>query len=1096
MLRGKKFMKKTRAGRVVTVQREHYLRDDIGCGFKSCTRCSQANTVLLPEATLLPDTNVVLHQMDVLESPAISNVIILSTVLAEVKHRSLVAHSRLRSLIADSDRRFYVFSNEHSRDTYIEQKPGESPNDRNDRAIRVATKWFMQHIAKYVNKVDEATADASATADGVSMGEAHVVLLTNDADNLAKAVAGGVQGYTVHEYVKRFIPDKSVADLLAHPSDESASLVEKQDEVEPFAPHLPTDQLEAALKGGRCVQGVFSASSENSREGFVRVRGKDGQFLVQGKDMNRAVQGDIVAVELLPKAEWRTPLDVVEEKAAVRVILQDGRVQDDEQDNNEPVPSARVVGIVRRRWRPYCGVLVADSPLAASATASSSATPGAPRDSRAAALFSPQDTRIPFVRIHTNQLDALKGNQLVVCIDSWPATSKFPIGHYVRTLGPIGDVNTETEVALLEHSVPFEPFSKAVLACLPDESYKVADYPEEIAKRRDLRHLDVCSIDPPGCTDIDDALHVRPLDNGNYEVGVHIADVTHFIRPNTAIDKEAAKRGTTVYLTNRRIDMVPGLLSSNLCSLRGGEERFAFSCMWELTPDAEVVRTDFAKTVIRSRVAMMYSEAQFRIDDKSDQTSLTKGLRVLNGLAKKLRARRLSQGALMLASTEVRFSLDSETHDPVELELKKAYETNSLVEEFMLLANVSTAAKIYDSFPQCAVLRRHPSPPQSNFEGLLKAAHSVGLELSTASSKELAYSLENAHLPGKDYINVLLRMLATRCMLQAVYFASGSVSQKDFQHYGLASPIYTHFTSPIRRYADVLVHRLLAAAIKADVTYPDLLDKDVSSAICQNLNQRNRMAQHASRASLELHSCIFFKGKFTFARGYITRVRKNAVQVLVPHFGLEGPIYFEAASALNDDNGDDDFASAASTGSKSKEAAKKRKQQKKSKVAGQAAVDLEYNAADFTLTVASGGVSEKLQVFDELIVRIEVDETDFQRRKIVIRLCSPAIPNVSVERQVDAEVLGGARDVEKVEENEGVAETSDVQSKSKHAQSGKDKQRQTPKQADSSMSTEVADGATASATKKPKGRASKKKKKAKSSTHEGTAMKKPKAKSN
>eukprot|EP00043_Microstomoeca_roanoka_P009857 m.93936 g.93936 ORF g.93936 m.93936 type:complete len:222 (-) comp14712_c2_seq8:1114-1779(-) len=166
--------------------------------------------------------------------------------------------------------------------------------------------------------------------------------------------------------------------------------------------------------------------------------------------------------------------------------------------------------------------------------------------------------------------------------------------------------------------------------------------------------------------------------------------------------------------------MVPGLLSSNLCSLRGGEERFAFSCMWELTPQAEIVRTEFTKSIIRSRVAMMYSEAQMRIDDQSDTSSLTEGLRVLNSLAKKLRRRRIERGALMLASTEVRFSMD-ETNDPVDMKIKEQYDTNSLVEEFMLLANVSTAEHIFQHFTQCAVLRRHPAPPPSNFEPLLKA---------------------------------------------------------------------------------------------------------------------------------------------------------------------------------------------------------------------------------------------------------------------------------------------------------------------------------------------------------------------------------------
>eukprot|EP00043_Microstomoeca_roanoka_P009859 m.93937 g.93937 ORF g.93937 m.93937 type:complete len:220 (-) comp14712_c2_seq8:346-1005(-) len=194
-------------------------------------------------------------------------------------------------------------------------------------------------------------------------------------------------------------------------------------------------------------------------------------------------------------------------------------------------------------------------------------------------------------------------------------------------------------------------------------------------------------------------------------------------------------------------------------------------------------------------------------------------------------------------------------------------------------------------------------------------------------------------------------MLATRCMMQAVYFSSGTVPQDEFKHYGLASPIYTHFTSPIRRYADVLVHRLLAAAIGADITYPDLLDKDKIAVVCDRLNIRNRMAQYAARASTELQCCLFFKNRPTAATGYITRVRKNAIQVLVPTFGVEGPVYFDPLNADAE------------------------------------APALKFDAEHLTLTVTSpaDGKVTSFKVFDEVVVRIEVDESDYQRRRYMRR---------------------------------------------------------------------------------------------------------------
>jgi len=315
------------------------------------------------------------------------------------------------------------------------------------------------------------------------------------------------------------------------------------------------------------------------------------------------------------------------------------------------------------------------------------------------------DRRIPKIRIRTRQAHALMGKRIVVAVDSWGRNSLYPFGHFVRDLGDIGDRNTETEVLLLEHDVPYMPFSQQVLNDLPPEgeNFKITD--EELKKREDLRHLDICSIDPPGCTDIDDALHVRPLDNGNYEVGVHIADVTYYVKPNTAMDREAAKRGTTVYLVDKRIDMLPALLGTNLCSLRSNVDRLAFSCIWELTPEAEIVNVHFTKSVICSKASLTYEEAQNRNDDLRMTDNISKSIRILNNLAKKLKKKRINNGALTLASPEVRFNLENDSQDPVDVEMKELKETNALVEEFMLLANISVAKKIHSKYPESSLLR-------------------------------------------------------------------------------------------------------------------------------------------------------------------------------------------------------------------------------------------------------------------------------------------------------------------------------------------------------------------------------------------------------
>eukprot|EP00037_Helgoeca_nana_P036307 m.10789 g.10789 ORF g.10789 m.10789 type:complete len:1012 (+) comp7149_c0_seq1:34-3069(+) len=939
MLKSKRFVKKTKRGAVLTVTAEHYLRKDIWCGYTHCTVCKNAAPKLGDGDVLVPDTNIVLHNLDLLENAAIDNVVLLSTVLDEVKHRDMGAYTRVRAMVAHPTRHFHVFTNEHFKPTYIDKLEGESPNDRNDRAIRVAAKWYAEHVHEalsggLVQPVDD--------SDSVS----RVVLLTNDADNRAKANADGLYAVSMRDYVTKDLKCSELEDLLPIAASAAGGLADEgameEDAGAPavvHTPYLSPAAIQAGIQSKALLKGTFHASKDASGEGYVSVRGHDRPVLVVGNKMNRAVDRDTVVVRILDHRDWVRPSDMAEIAGAATVVPGGESDLPATSASSGAQANGAVVGIIRRAWRPYCGVLL------------QSDNPG-----RRFHLFQPYNRQVPRVRIQTRQAASFEGKRIVVAIDGWSAGSRYPQGHYVRTLGDAGDVDVETDVVLIEHEVPYEPFSDAVLGEMPAQDWTVP--PEAYEKRRDLRDLNICSVDPPGCTDIDDALHARTLPSGNIEVGVHIADVTHFIRPGTFADLEAAKRSTTVYLTRRRIDMVPGVLSSNICSLRGEVERFAVSTVWEMTPDAEIVKVEFFKSVIKSKSAMMYSEAQLRIDDATDQTDLTQSLRSLNRLAKLLKKRRIEAGALMLASPEVRFSGGSgETHDPVDVEVKQALDTHSLVEEFMLLANVTVAAHIYEKFPACAMLRRHPVPPGTNFEPLILAARGAGIELNTASSRGLALSLEEAETCGKPYVGTLLRILATRCMLQAVYFCSGTTAEPEFRHYGLASDIYTHFTSPIRRYADIIVHRLLAASIGADATYPDLVSKEKTADLCENINFRHTMAQRASRASNDLYCHILFTDKIVDEEGYVLRTRRNALTVLVPRYGIEGNVYF-------------------------------------SEPGKEAEADVKYNEETLQLTVK--GVT--FAVFDRVVVQVSVEER-MQTKRIKLQLICPTVEGVSVEPQ-------------------------------------------------------------------------------------------------
>ena len=274
-----------------------------------------------------------------------------------------------------------------------------------------------------------------------------------------------------------------------------------------------------------------------------------------------------------------------------------------------------------------------------------------------------------------------------------------------------------------------------------------------------------------------------------------------------------------------------------------------------------------------------------------------------------------------------------------------------MVEEFMLAANVSSAEAIFKEFPDCAMLRRHPAPPPSNFEPLVKAGKTQGFEIRVDSGKDLADSLDAAVIDSNPYFNTMLRMIATRCMMQAVYFASGTLEEASFTHYGLACPIYTHFTSPIRRYADVIVHRLLAASIGADVTYADLMDKKKTAMIADNINYRHRMAQYASRASVNLHTHIVFKGKSCDETGYVLFVRQNAIQVLIPKYGLEGTLFLDGGP--------------------------------------------EFHFDESVPSQSCGDVT--LRLFQKVKIKVMLDQSNIQHEKLVIKLVEPRIPGFSVE---------------------------------------------------------------------------------------------------
>ena len=454
--------------------------------------------------------------------------------------------------------------------------------------------------------------------------------------------------------------------------------------------------------------------------------------------------------------------------------------------------------------------------------------------------------------LNRNKLKGGKdGDKAIARIAVWKDDEMCPRGEIVDILGKKGENNAEMHAILAEFGLPYK---------YPENVEKAADRigagitPEEVAKREDFREITTFTIDPRDAKDFDDALSIRVLANGNYEVGVHIADVTHYVTPGSIIDKEAQNRATSVYLVDRTIPMLPEHLSNGICSLRPNEEKLTFSAIFELDGQANVVNSRIGRTVIRSDRRFTYEEAQERIE-KGEGDFATE-INVLNGLAKQLRKRRYENGALEFDRAEVRFDID-ETGRPISVYFKESKDANKLIEEFMLLANIAVAEKV-GKVPQnkkakTFVYRVHDTPDADKLSNLSSIASRFGYKINaegrrTDINKSLNKMLKDVKGRGEES---MLSMLAIRSMAKAIY------TTQNVGHYGLAVPFYTHFTSPIRRYPDMMVHRLLARYAEGGRSADKLKVEDQ----CKHSSDMEQLAANAERASIRYKQVEYMKDR-------------------------------------------------------------------------------------------------------------------------------------------------------------------------------------------------------------------------------------------
>jgi len=464
----------------------------------------------------------------------------------------------------------------------------------------------------------------------------------------------------------------------------------------------------------------------------------------------------------------------------------------------------------------------------------------------------PDNRDMPYdIFIHPRNLKgAVEGQKVVARITDWPASAKNPFGEVVDILGVAGMHETETHAILAEFELPYK-FPESVLAQAESIEERIPD--KEIRSRRDFRETTTFTIDPADAKDFDDALSIKKLENGNWEVGVHIADVSYYVKPLSEIDKEAYARGTSVYLVDRVVPMLPERLSNEMCSLKPDVDRLCFAAVFELNEQAEILHQWFGRTVIHSDRRFSYEEAQKIIE--TGEGALSDEVLELHKLASILRENRFKTGSFSFERQEVKFYLD-ENGKPTGVYFKEAKESNWLIEEFMLLANKKVAERIgkvkQGQHAKTFVYRIHDKPNTDKLLTFSNFIRQFGYSIKTASHKSIANSMNllMTEVQGKNE-QYVIESLAIRTMAKAKY------STQNIGHYGLSFEHYTHFTSPIRRYPDLMVHRLLDKYLNNAPSE----DQKRIEGMCVQSSQMEERAVQAERASVKYKQVEFLQDK-------------------------------------------------------------------------------------------------------------------------------------------------------------------------------------------------------------------------------------------
>ncbi len=753
-----------------------------------------------------------------------------------------------------------------------------------------------------------------------------------------------------------------------------------------YSEFIREEDAQKGIEAGTLYKGILRVNPKRRKVAYVTVAGIQVDILIDDeKWRNRAFHGDLVVLELFPSSEWAPSASSTNDDTELSIYDQSGDTEVLSRDIQETLwrpksnllkpreaetvetsivlhnvdqvamdlscqPRGRVVYILEA----HHGTTIIGSIQLPNNIKPKQKFQGD------YVYFNPGDMRYPNLMIKRINLpmeyvnDPIGQSKTIYVVDlissdEWSVESKLCQGINVRSLGQRGSIEAETKALLIQNNVDHgiytpelqEPLREILgeklfqqcVSCndeLADAEIQPWEIPpSEILKRRDLRAYRIFTIDPPNAKDLDDALHITPLDDGTYEIGVHIADVSYFLKPGTVLDIEARKRATSVYLVQKVIPMLPSILCEQLCSLNPNVDRLAFSCIWTMHKDGTLTNKPvwYGKTVIRCCAKLDYPTAQ-RMIDGTIPSSLAAGINahnyydqlseevweearrpkghcgwdcandvcLMDMIAKERRKCRLSNGALVLNKGKLNFKLDNDGN-PVEFGSYAIYDSNHLVEEYMLLANYLVAEKLIESIGNAAFLRHHPLPKEKGLMELQTLCSRLGLVLDTSSSKSLQQCLRVIGQSNSKVVVDAITSLLTHNMDLAQYIVADNVAPAKWTHYGLAIPYYTHFTSPIRRYADVTVHRLLEYGLMQPIeanqlqyNTAELRDLQFIATNCNEMKNASKGAQ--TRSSLVFLAVYLMEHPMEVAASVIG-IGEKSFTVSIFEYGLEERLFVD-----------------------------------------------------------------------------------------------------------------------------------------------------------------------------------------------------------